>query len=335
MLKGWNAVGRPTEIDQIVGQKEFTVDAKEWIENDTYPEALLFVGPPGNGKTSAARVIGMKMLGNDGELFFNADFYECNASDDRGIDFVRVFLKQAAMTAPYYGDRKVILLDEADGLTPAAQDALKQIVESNTGNCLFIFTANDISKIRPAIKSRCDIYQFRPITPEEGSKHLFNVCKKAGVANSICVKWHEDFPRLVHSMNGDLRACVNMLEALSPYEDSLRSKIGSMGDISKAAMSAMTKDFLNMRCLFHESLDQGRCKDFIMRSFYRNLSSFFNFESDDYTTSDEYDFSGGDEKVWSIMRVYGDMMANIHEWPDSDYAFLDYFVAKLEGELKQ
>lgn len=332
MFKAWNAVGRPAEIHEIVGQKDFTDDAKGWIENSSYPEALLFVGPSGIGKTSAARVIGMKMLGEHG---YDTDFYECNASDDRGIDFVRVFLKQAATTAPYQGDRKVILLDEADGLTPAAQDAVRQIIENNTGNCLFIFTANEGSKIRPAIKSRCVVYQFKPINPDEGSKHLFNVCEKVGVPNSICVSWSKDFPRLIRSMNGDLRACVNMLEALSPYEDSLHKKIGDMGDISKAAISAMANDFLNMRVLFHDSIDRGRDKAFVMRSFYQNISSFFNFDSDDYTTSDDYDFSSGDEKVWSIMRVYGDMMRNIHEWPDSDYAFLDYFVSKLEGELKQ
>ena len=80
MLEGWNAVGRPTELEHIVGQKDFTDDATMWVESDSYPESLLFVGPPGNGKTSAARVIGMKMLGNDG---VKTDFYECNASDDR------------------------------------------------------------------------------------------------------------------------------------------------------------------------------------------------------------------------------------------------------------
>ena len=319
MLEGWNAVGRPTELEHIVGQKDFTDDATMWVESDSYPESLLFVGPPGNGKTSAARVIGMKMLGNDG---VKTDFYECNASDDRGIEFVRVFLKQAATTAPYIGDRKVILLDEADGLTAAAQDAMKQIVENNTGNCLFIFTANDISKIRPAIKSRCVVYPFRPINPEEGSSHLLNVCEKAGIPHSVRMKWRENFPRLIRSMNGDLRACVNMLEALSPHEESLHNKIGEMGDISKAAIGAMTDDFLSMRVQFHEAVDRGRDRMFIMKSFYQNLSSFFDFETDE------------NEKMWLILRIYGEMMVNIYEWPDTDYAFLDYFVAKLEGELK-
>tara|TARA_R110002051_G_scaffold75732_1_gene137680 strand:- start:163 stop:537 length:375 start_codon:yes stop_codon:yes gene_type:complete len=124
-----------------------------------------------------------------------------------------------------------------------------------------------------------------------------------------------------------------MLEAISPFDErSLRKRIGEMGEISKAAMSAMTNDFLNMRVQFHEAVDRGRERIFIMKSFYRNLSSFFNFDSDDYTTSDEY---SGDEKVWLIMRIYGEMMVNIYEWPDTDYAFLDYFVAKLEGELKK
>jgi len=317
-LVGWNTIGRPTEVDDIVGQFSFTRAANQWVEDDSYPEALLFVGPPGNGKTSAARVLGLKMLG---EAAFKSDFYEYNASDDRGIDFVRASLKQAAMTAPYIGERKVILLDEADGLTAAAQDAMKQIVESNTENCLFIFTANDMSKIRPAIRSRCAVYNFKPITPEEGSKHLLSVCEKAMVSPEIIQGWSEDFSRLIHLKNGDLRACVNLLEALPEYTHALAEKIGEEKEESKAALAAVSSQFIDMRVQFHEAVSRGRDRMFVMKSFYRNLSSFFEFEPDN-------------ENIWIVMRVYGEMMENIYEWPDTDIAFLDYFVAKLKGELE-
>ena len=176
-MKSWNEIGRPKRFQDIVGQEAFTKDALNWKANNSYPDSLLFVGQSGVGKTTAARVIALQMLGRA----MDCDFYECNASDERGIEFIRVFLKQAAQTSPYMADRKVILLDEADGLTPAAQDALRQIVENSTENCLFIFTANDESKIRPAIKSRCVVYKFKAVDSEAGAEHLTNVCQKCGV----------------------------------------------------------------------------------------------------------------------------------------------------------
>ena len=315
-VSNWNAVGRPTHIDDIVGQVMFTDLAKTWVKTNSYPEALLLVGPSGTGKTSSARVLGMHILGDS----YDGDFYECNASDDRGIEFVRGFLKQAASTASYSGERKVILLDEADGLTGPAQDAARQIIENHASNCLFILTANDVSKIRPAIKSRCSIYNFKPVDVIQGSDHLYRVCEKVHVPASVRERWREQFPRLVRQMNGDLRACVTFLESIKLEEGSLEKNLVDAGDISKAAMGAMADDFMEMRLQFHTALEKGRDKMFVMRSFYQNLSSFF--EMDD------------EGRTWVIMRVYGDMMSKIYEWPDSDYAFLDYFVAKLKGEIE-
>ncbi|MBT5638007.1 MAG: AAA family ATPase [Candidatus Peribacter sp.] len=318
MSKSWNERGRPTEFEEIVGQKNFTDDAKNWQSNDSYPEALLFVGQSGVGKTTAARVIAKQMLGKA----IDCDFYECNASDERGIDFIRVFLKTAAQTSPYMADRKVILLDEADGLTPAAQDALRQIVENSTSNCLFIFTANDESKIRPAIKSRCVIYKFKAVDSEEGAKHLTNVCEKMGVPERVLSEWGEYFPRLVTYMGGDLRACVSILESLHMHDlYALKDRVSDFSGTSQAALSAVTCEWMDMRVQFHKALSHGRDRFFVMRSFYQNLSSLFDMDEDD--------------KVWTVLDVYGDMMTKIYEWPDSDQAFLDYFVAKLRKEMKQ
>jgi len=319
MSTSWNTIGRPTIITEIVGQEKFTNDALGWVKKGVYPDALLFVGPSGVGKTTSARVLARYLMNHDMNGY-EADFFECNASDERGIDFIRDTMKTYVRTTPLIGERKVLLLDEADGLTGPAQDAARQIIENNTDNCLFILTANDISKIKPAIKSRCTVYNFKPVDLLAGSDHLYNVCEKVGVPASVREAWREFFPRLVRQMNGDLRACVNMLQALEQHDGALEKGIGDMGDISKATLGAMADDFMEMRLQFHKSLDRGSNKMSIMKSFYRNLTSFF-----------EMDEEG---KVWIIMRVYGDMMSNIYEWPDTDHAFLDYFVAKVKGEIE-
>ena len=318
MSKSWNEIGRPTEFDEIVGQVNFTKDAKQWQSDNSYPDALLFIGQSGVGKTTAARVIATQMLGKAKEC----DYYECNASDDRGIDFIRVFLKTAAQTSPYMADRKVILLDEADGLTPSAQDALRQIIEGSTDNCLFIFTANDESKIRPAIKSRCVVYKFKSVDNEEGAKHLTNVCRKVQVPEVVLKEWEPYFVRLVAYMGGDLRSAVGVLESLNKHDKhALKDRVSDFSGSSQAALNSITGEWMDMRVQLHKALSNGRDRFFVMRSFYTNLSSLFNMDED--------------ETVWAVLDVYGDMMTKIYEWPDSDHAFLDYFVARLKKEVKQ
>ena len=330
MFRSWNEIGRPTSFEEIVGQPDFLTDAKEWVTSGDWPTSLLLHGPPGTGKTSAARVIAKTYLG---EYLDPVNFIETNASDDRGIDFVRHELKQMASTKGLGVDRKVILLDEADGLTPTAQDAARQIIENHSDTAFIILTANNLEKVRPAIRSRCILYPFKPIDIESGIKHLQNVCHKVSLRNDVRGQtydahtkvykhWEEDFPRLIHAMNGDLRACVAVLESLNKHRSSLSSRIKDLDTIGQAALSALGNEWLQMRVELHSALGAPhyRTKEQVMRSFYNNLSSFFGTE---------------DDKVWRIMAIYGDMMIHTHEWPDTGEAFLDYFVAKIKQEVEK
>lgn len=314
----WNEKARPKNLSHIVGQEDFVEDAKKWYDLDAWPSALLFVGPPGVGKTTSARVVARLLLG---EFFDPVNYLETNASDDRGIDSIRGELKTFAGTRPIGADRRVVLLDEADGLTPAAQDAMRQIIENFSDNCMFILTANRADKIRPAIKSRCSIYNFKPLTPDQGAKHLENVCRVVELNETLIDAWKHDFPRLVRIMNGDLRACVNVLQSLKKEANALTERCKDIDMVADAAVSSLTDDWMQMRVSLHNALDGGSSKMMVMQSFYQNISSFFEIGEDS-------------NRLWDILAVYSDMMIRIHEWPDNSYSFVDCFVAKLRKELK-
>ena len=102
----WVETTRPIRITDLVGQSTLTNDMQTWKNNRRWPTALLFVGPSGTGKTSAARIIGRNVLD---DFFDDMNYIETNGSDDRGIDFVRVDLKNALRTKPVGAKRKVIL----------------------------------------------------------------------------------------------------------------------------------------------------------------------------------------------------------------------------------
>ena len=104
----------PTDMEDMVGLEKLKIDLNSWQSQQTQmPSALLFHGPVGTGKSTSAHLIGKALLGEH----YDANFIETNGSDDRGINYVRDELKQIMRTKAIGAKLKIILLDEADGLT--------------------------------------------------------------------------------------------------------------------------------------------------------------------------------------------------------------------------
>ena len=152
----WVEKYRPKNLDELVIDSDVKKRIKSFEEDGEIPH-LLLVGTAGIGKTSLA-----KILVND---VLDCEYLNINASDEGGIDMVRNEVKSFASSATFDGKPKVIILGEADGLTSAAQNSLKEIIEDYAESTRFIFTANDISKISfdliINIRSNCRISFFR------------------------------------------------------------------------------------------------------------------------------------------------------------------------------
>ena len=126
----WTEKYRPKNIHELIGQEIFKLDAENWIEIKDMPNLLLY-GQAGVGKTAAAGILGQEILQSE----MGSNYFEINASDDRRLEVVRTTIKDIAQqkaigNVPF----KIILLDEMDGMTPDAQNALKRIMERYSNN---------------------------------------------------------------------------------------------------------------------------------------------------------------------------------------------------------
>jgi replication factor C small subunit len=201
----WTEKYRPKMLHHLIGQESFKLDAENWIELRDMPNVLLH-GPAGIGKTAAAGVLSQQMLGND----FEANYFEINASDDRRLEVVRTTIKDIAQQKAI-GDCpfKIIHLDELDGMTSDAQNALKRIMERYSNNVRFIITANDRSKIIYPLQSRCANYYFEALDNEKIKSLLKKILEKEGKMHPSDLEL-EDF---ISFYNGDVRRTITEMQA--------------------------------------------------------------------------------------------------------------------------
>jgi len=159
----WTEKYRPTDFSDIKGQNDIVRRVRAFVEQQNMPHQL-YAGPAGVGKSTLAIVAAKKLFGET----WHQNFLELNASDERGIDIVRVKVKDFARTKSI-GDVpfKIIFLDECDALTKEAQQALRRTMENYTQTCRFILSCNYSSKIIDPIQSRCAVFKFKPLEKKD------------------------------------------------------------------------------------------------------------------------------------------------------------------------
>jgi len=310
MAVNWNEVLRPVSVTQVVGNDRFVEDALEWERTGDYPAALLFIGEPGTGKTSAANAIARTLLGN---AYNEMNVMWTNASDDRGIGHIREEVKNFSRLSGIGTKRKVVVFDEADGLTSQAQDAMRGIMEKYADKVLFILTANYGDKIRPAIKSRCTTYTFKRVSAKQGASHLTRLTESCGVP----VEWEPFYGDVVEFHGGDLRAAVNSLERIPKTADSIKQFTMKQDDDDWWEMT-ISNEWNDLRNNLLDLLYSSGDKLSFMNNFHRAIRK--HFDNDPDTT-------------FAIMAVWGDMMKYVYEWAGSDDSFVEVLVAQLKKEM--
>ena len=189
----WVEKYRPSSLDNYIGNDHLKSKVSVYLESGDIPHLLLF-GRAGTGKTTLA-----KLLVNN----IDCDYLYINASDENSVDVVREKVKNFASTLGFK-DMKVIILDECDYITPNAQAALRNLMETFSKNCRFILTCNYVERIIDPIQSRCQSFQIIPPDRKQVAQHLANILTNESVEYDI-----KDIATIVNSGYPDIRRVIN------------------------------------------------------------------------------------------------------------------------------
>ena len=189
----WVEKYRPTRLENYVGNEHLKAKVERYIKSNDVPHLLLY-GRAGTGKTTLAKLI-VKNI--------ECDYLYINASDENSVDTVRNKVRQFASTIGFK-DMKVIVLDECDYITPNAQAALRNLMETFSRHCRFILTCNFVERIIDPLQSRCQVFEIIPPSKKDVAVHLTKVMELENTTYD-----NEDLKVLIDSSYPDVRKIIN------------------------------------------------------------------------------------------------------------------------------
>jgi replication factor C small subunit len=321
----WVEKYRPKSLDEVVDLKQVVESLKSFLRNPKTMPHLLLAGIPGTGKTTIALCIARELFGQNWKTFT----LELNASDERGIDTVRDRVKDfSRYSRAAFGNVPfaLVILDESDQMTGAAQTALRRIMETSSRTSRFILICNQSGKIIEPIQSRCAIFRFSKLDRKAMIEHLCLIAAKEKVTLTP-----EASERIVDYAEGDLRHAINALQTAAAYrlgvvdEKTVSQVIGEASPVQVQLMirKALYGDFTEARKILYDLIGSfGFSGTEIVRQMQREL-----FKMSSLTTEQKADLS----------NIIGEYDYRLTQGANSDIqlnALLAQFakVGKLKGE---
>jgi DNA polymerase III delta prime subunit len=193
----WVEKYRPQTLEEYVGNEMIKNKIADYLKQGSI-QNLLFHGVAGTGKTTLAKLIAKNL---------NCDLLYINASDERGIDTIRDKIIPFASSMSF-NDVKIVILDEADYITPQAQATLRNTIESCSKTTRFIFTCNYLERIISPLQSRCQTFEITPPSKEQVTNQINNILSKEGINEKIPLEiintYYPDIRKIINTTQGSI-----------------------------------------------------------------------------------------------------------------------------------
>lgn len=239
----WEQKYRPQTIDDCVLPTNLKFYFKNWIAKGEIKNMILVSSSPGTGKTTTAEALAHEL---------DADVLFINASEESGIDVFRTDIRRFASTVSMMGGPKIVILDEADNLSEAAQKAFRGMVEEFSSNCRFIMTCNYLNKIIEPIRSRMDVVEFvipveeKPQMMKEQILRLLQILKQENVE----VQSKQVIMELVKKEFPDNRTMLVKLQSYANrgiIDEGILGQVSAGSDIDVLVGNLKAKKFKDIR----------------------------------------------------------------------------------------
>ena len=258
----WVEKYRPEVLEQYIGNESIKNKVEDYLQQGSIQNLLLH-GVAGTGKTTLAKLIANNL---------NCDLLYINASDERGIDTIREKIIPFASSLGF-GDIKIVILDEADYITPQAQATLRNTMESFSGNTRFILTCNYLERIISPLQSRCQTLEIKPPSKQDVAYRCVDICKEEKVdIDNIALKtivnaYYPDIRKIINTIQGSIVNHVVKLDESSLKDDlneqiiqALSNKI-KLSDIRQILADSGSREFDNLFKALYDNLDKFTSKE--------------------------------------------------------------------------
>ena len=256
----WVEKYRPSNLGTYIGNEHLKSKVSIYLESGDLPHLLLF-GKAGTGKTTLAKLL-VKNI--------ECDYLYINASDENSVDTVRNKVRQFASTVGFK-DLKIIILDECDYITPNAQAALRNLMETFSKHCRFILTCNYVERIIDPIQSRCQIFEIIPPSKVEVAQRLNQVLEEEEInyeLQDLKILIDSNYPDIRRTINSAQRNVVNLqlkLDTNSIIQNDYKLKLleilktqdkkNAFKNIRQLVADSQIRDFADLFRLLYDEVD--------------------------------------------------------------------------------